>query len=98
MKENGIAGIHVYTFDSKYDAAVRFFAPAVGVPEDPVTGTANAALAGYLKFTNKLVKEEYSFEQGHALNREGVVHVKLKENEIWVGGEAVCILEGVLKL
>jgi len=47
---------------------------------------------------NCWVKEEYSFEQGHALNREGVVHVKLKENEIRVGGEAVCILEGVLKL
>jgi|Deesub1362B_J571_1020462.scaffolds.fasta_scaffold02379_1 PhzF family phenazine biosynthesis protein len=97
-KESKIVGIHVYTFDSKYDAATRFFAPAVGVPEDPVTGTANAALAGYLKFTNKLVKEEYAFEQGHALNREGVVYVKLKDDEIWVGGDAVCILEGVLRL
>ncbi|AIF69781.1 hypothetical protein PAP_06935 [Palaeococcus pacificus DY20341] len=97
-RENNIVGVHVYTLDSKYDAASRFFAPAVGVPEDPVTGTANAALAGYLKFTNKLVKEEYAFEQGHALDREGVVHVRLKNGEIWVGGEAVCILEGVLKL
>lgn len=97
-KEENIVGIHVYTFDSKHDAAARFFAPAVGVPEDPVTGTANAALAGYLKFTSKLVKDEYAFEQGHAFGREGTVYVKLKDNEVWVGGEAVCVLEGILRI
>jgi len=96
-RERQIAGVHMFTLDSKYDAAARFFCPAIGVPEDPVTGTANAALAYYLRQTGKLLRDEYAFEQGHALRREGVAHVRL-ENGIWVGGDAVCVLEGNLKL
>jgi len=92
-KDRGIVGIHFYTFDSKFDACTRFFAPAVGILEDPVTGTANSALACYLNSSGKLVKEYYKFEQGHALGREGIAHVKL-DSGVWVGGEAVCIAKG----
>ncbi len=93
----GIVGVHFYTFDSKFDACARFFAPAVGIPEDPVTGTANSALAYYLNSSGRLVKEYYRFEQGHALGREGVAHVKL-DNGVWVGGESVCIAKGEIEI
>ena len=96
-KDCGIVGVHFYTFDSKFDACTRFFAPAVGIPEDPVTGTANSALAYYLNSSGKLVKECYEFEQGHALRREGIAHVKL-DNGVWVGGKAVCIAEGKIEV
>ncbi|ACS90008.1 MAG TPA: PhzF family phenazine biosynthesis protein [Thermococcaceae archaeon] len=96
-KENGIIGVYVYTLDSKFDAAGRFFAPAVGVPEDPVTGTASGILAGYLRLTDKLTKDSYIFEQGHALKREGKAYVKFEGNYPWVGGEARIILEGQLE-
>ncbi len=93
----GIVGVHFYTFDSKFDACARFFAPAVGIPEDPVTGTANSALAYYLNSSGRLVKEYYRFEQGHALGREGVAHVKL-DNGVWVGGKSVCIAKGEIEI
>ncbi|WP_461863190.1 PhzF family phenazine biosynthesis protein, partial [Thermococcus sp.] len=69
-----------------------------GVPEDPVTGTASGILAGYLRLTGKLVKERYTFEQGHALRREGIAYVKFEGERPWVGGEARITLEGRLKL
>ncbi len=85
----GVVGIHFYTFDSGFDACTRFFAPSVGIPEDPVTGTANSALAYYLRESGRLVKDRYKFEQGHALKREGIVHVRFDDG-VWVGGRAVC--------
>ncbi|NJE31116.1 PhzF family phenazine biosynthesis protein [Thermococcus sp. 18S1] len=97
-RENGVIGVYVYTLDSRFDAAGRFFAPAVEVPEDPVTGTASGILAGYLRLTGKLVKDRYIFEQGHALRREGRVYVEFEGERPWVGGEARISLEGRLRL
>jgi len=97
-RENGIIGVYVYTLDSQFDAAGRFFAPAIGVPEDPVTGTASGILAGYLRLTGKLVKDRYVFEQGHALRREGRVHVEFEGDQPWIGGKAVITFEGRLEL
>ncbi|WP_156786051.1 PhzF family phenazine biosynthesis protein [Archaeoglobus veneficus] len=98
-KNTGIDGVYAFTFDSKYDAAARFFAPALGVAEDPATGTAGAALAYYLHYSGRLVNEEYTFEQGHAMLREGVIHAKIEDGaRVWVGGNAVCVLEGELRV
>ncbi len=94
-KWRNVVGVLFYTLDSNYDACTRFFAPAVGIPEDPVTGTANSALGFYLRKSGKLVKDFYVFEQGHALGREGIVHVRLDDG-VWVGGKAVCVAKGVL--
>jgi len=96
-RRNDIVGIHFYTFDSSYDACVRFFAPAVGIAEDPATGTANSALAFYLNSSGRLRKDRYVFEQGHALGREGRIHVRLDDG-VWVGGEVVCIAKGVIDI
>jgi predicted PhzF superfamily epimerase YddE/YHI9 len=96
-RDLGIVGIYFYTFDSKFDACGRFFAPNYGIPEDPVTGTANSALAYYLHTSGKLIKDCYVFEQGHALGREGVVYVEIS-NGVWVGGNAVLVLKGNLMI
>jgi len=93
----GIVGVYFYTFDSRFDACGRFFAPAYGVDEDPVTGTANSALAYYLNSSGKLVKNRYVFEQGHALGREGVVYVEIGDG-VWVGGDAVLVLRGLIEI
>mgnify|MGYP000017521703 CR=1 FL=1 len=94
----GVDGVYAFTFDSRCDAATRFFAPALGVEEDPVTGTAGAALAYYLH-TDRLVKEEYTFEQGHAMRRVGTIYAKIgREKCVWVGGNAVCVLEGKIRI
>ncbi|WP_457549506.1 PhzF family phenazine biosynthesis protein [Archaeoglobus sp.] len=92
-----VVGIYIYSFDSKFDACGRFFAPLYGISEDPVTGTANSALAYYLHTTEKLVKSRYTFEQGHTLEREGIVHVEVDKG-VWVGGDAVLVFKGSLTL
>jgi PhzF family phenazine biosynthesis protein len=89
------AGIYAYTFDAPTsDVAARFFAPAVGIDEDPVTGTAAGALAGYLRYT-ETGKDYFTIEQGHVLKREGVIHVRVDDG-IWVGGDAVIVAKGEL--
>lgn len=50
-RAHGLVGLAAFTLGSRHPRAlttVRYFAPAYGIPEDPVTGVANAALGGYL--------------------------------------------------
>lgn len=77
---------------------VRSFAPAIGVPEDPVCGSGNAALAAYLARSGLLrwVGEEYVASQGREIGRQGQVLVRVRENarSIEIGGCAVTVIEG----
>jgi|Deesub1362B_J571_1020462.scaffolds.fasta_scaffold00359_35 PhzF family phenazine biosynthesis protein len=92
----GAAGVYAFTFNvpTSSDCAARFFAPAVGIEEDPVTGTAAGALGGYLRHIGE-GKDHLTIEQGHALKREGVIHVRVNDG-IWVGGDAVVVAKGEL--
>jgi len=96
--EFGVAGVYVFTFDT-LDAAstlhARMFAPGAGVPEDPVTGTASGAAGAYLDRFGAIDTGAMRFEQGHFLDRGGVVHVEV-DGGVRVGGEAVVSLEGRL--
>lgn len=94
----GRKGITSYTRD---------FAPAAGVDEDPVTGTANGALAAYL-VKNDLVRHssrevKMVFEQGNRFGRKGILHIQVSHrngavSEVWVGGQAVTIMEGAVRI
>lgn len=68
-----------------YDFISRFFAPAVGVNEDPVTGSAHCALAPY--WGPQLQKSQMKAYQ--ASERGGVVHVELHGNRVLLRGQAV---------
>jgi PhzF family phenazine biosynthesis protein len=75
-----------------FDFVSRFFAPAVGVPEDPVTGSAHCALAPY--WAAKLGKTSLV---GRQLSpRGGTVHVSLKGDRVILGGKAITMLRGQL--
>ena len=69
----------------KYDFLSRFFAPAAGVQEDPVTGSAHCALAPY--WAEKLGKNEMTAFQ--ASKRGGVVTVKLADDRVILQCQAV---------
>ena len=92
------AGVYAFTFDT-LDAEstlhARMFAPRAGVPEDPVTGTASGAAGAYLDRFGAIDVSEMRFEQGHFLDRGGVVHVEVGE-AVRVGGDAVVSFEGRL--
>ncbi len=74
------------------DFVSRFFGPAAGVPEDPVTGSAHCALAPY--WSSRLGRNELVGYQASA--RGGTVHLRLAGDRVKLGGEAVTVLKGEL--
>jgi len=75
-----------------YDFVSRFFAPAVGVNEDPVTGSAHCFLSPY--WSERLGRNELVGYQ--ASPRGGVVKVRLDGDRVHLGGQAVTVLRGEL--
>jgi PhzF family phenazine biosynthesis protein len=75
-----------------YDFISRFFAPAVGIDEDPVTGSAHCCLGPYWK--SKLNKNEFIAYQ--ASERGGFVRVRVDDDRTYLSGQAVTISEGEL--
>lgn len=80
------------------DVEVRaFYADGRDFGEDPVTGSANAALAQWLIGTGAL-PDSYVARQGSVIGREGRVHIEAADGEIWVSGDAVTRTEGTVDL
>jgi PhzF family phenazine biosynthesis protein len=78
--------------DPEFDFASRFFAPRVGVDEDPVCGSAHCCLGPY--WGEKLGKSELT---GHPRScRGGVVGVRLEGPRVVLIGQAVTVLRGEL--
>jgi predicted PhzF superfamily epimerase YddE/YHI9 len=75
-----------------FDFVSRYFAPGVGIDEDPVTGSAHCALAPY--WAQRLGKEEMLAYQASA--RGGVVRVRVVGDRVKLGGQAVTVLQGRL--
>lgn len=78
--------------NSEYDFASRFFAPAAGIDEDPVTGSAHCCLAPY--WGDRLHKTELTGYQASA--RGGVVRVTCEGDRVILKGRAVTVLRGNL--
>jgi len=75
-----------------YDFVSRFFAPRVGVDEDPVCGSAHCALAPY--WGQRLAKKSMTARQ--VSERGGVISIDVGQNRIVLGGHAKTILTGTL--
>ncbi|HEY0153044.1 MAG TPA: PhzF family phenazine biosynthesis protein, partial [Longimicrobium sp.] len=75
-----------------YDFVSRFFAPRVGVAEDPVTGSAHCVLAPY--WASKLGRDELVGFQ--ASRRGGRVRVRAAGERVHLGGRAITVLRGEL--
>lgn len=79
---------------------VRSFAPAHGVPEDPVCGSGNVSVGAFLRQTG-LLKElgaSYTARQGMQVGRNGHVQVRVSADAIQIGGEAVTCVDGKLRV
>jgi len=74
----------------KYDFVSRFFAPGIGVDEDPVTGSAHCCLGPFWK--ERLGKIDFVAYQ--ASSRGGIVRVRLSGNRVFLGGKAVTVMRG----
>lgn len=76
--------------DPRYDFVSRFFAPGVGIDEDPVTGSAHCSLGPF--WSEKLGKTTLTGYQSSS--RGGVVIVKVKGKRVVLSGQAVTVLKG----
>ncbi len=80
--------------------AARVFADAVGVPEDPATGSANGCLAGYLVNYSYFGAEsiDVRVEQGYEIGRPSLLLLKAEKNEtdikVFVGGKVIMVAQG----
>ena len=97
-------GVAVFgrAINEDFALAVRAFAPADGVPEDPVTGSANAAIGAFLHASKKLAQigTAYRASQGREVGRDGYVDVRVNEatGDVDIGGQTVTCIDGVLAL
>ena len=94
------------TLNSRFTVHARAFAPFIGIPEDPATGSAGGALGAYLvhhKFINNLDPSFITIEQGYEISRPSTVRVRVgvhgtEIHAIQVGGQAVTVLEGQFRI
>jgi trans-2,3-dihydro-3-hydroxyanthranilate isomerase len=82
----------------------RMFAPLQGVPEDPATGSAAAAFAGYRAAQRSYQDGEHSvhIEQGYEMGRPSLIELTLKISGgkltgASIGGSAVTVMEGAIE-
>jgi len=76
------------------DIVSRVFVPYLGIDEDPVTGSAHAALVPY--WASRLGRSEFTALQ--ASERTGVLHCRLEGDRVLLGGKCYTVIEGVFQL
>ncbi len=105
----GTRCVMVFTFETERPDAtvhVRMFAPLLGVPEDPATGSANGALGAYLVHHRAVAVSEPTIyilsEQGAEISRPSTLYVEVDSTgdeitAVRVGGQVVLVAEGVVR-
>jgi PhzF family phenazine biosynthesis protein len=93
VTEVGRGAIVTAVGDGLHDVVSRFFAPAAGIPEDPVTGSAHTTLAPF--WAERLATTDFLAHQ--ASTRGGVIEVSLRDDRVLLGGQAVTVFRGSLE-
>ena len=90
-------GVTLFAPSGEKSAAVhvRSFAPAHGIPEDPVCGSGNLSVGFHV---GKRFGDAYVARQGMQLGRNGFVNVRIEKDAVWIGGRAVTCVEGSLRV
>ncbi len=87
-------GVIITAPASEYDFVSRFFAPASGIDEDPVTGSAHTTLTPY--WSKRLKKKELTARQ--ISSRGGIVYCVDKGDRTEIGGKATFYLQGLIEV
>jgi PhzF family phenazine biosynthesis protein len=78
---------------------VRAFAPAVGIAEDPATGSVNASIGALLQRSGRLPGQggRYVASQGREIGRDARLELQVDaQGEVWVGGQVHAVIRGTL--
>lgn len=89
-----LRGVIVTAPGSAYDFVSRFFAPRLGIPEDPVTGSAHCTLAPY--WAGRLGKRRLSARQ--VSRRGGSLMCELADARVLLSGSAITFMEAEMTL
>lgn len=109
--DHGIKGFYAFALEAEEPSHIsqgRFFAPAMGVREDPVTGSASGVFAEYLAMQGVLSLPPLGgtvrarIEQGYAMDKPGQVEIEVAGRpgaieRVRVGGVAVTVMHGALR-
>lgn len=87
-------GVIVTAPGTQVDFVSRFFAPKVGIPEDPVTGSAHCTLAPY--WAERLGKQALTAKQ--VSKRGGDLSCERRGSRVLLAGQAVTVMRGELRL
>jgi trans-2,3-dihydro-3-hydroxyanthranilate isomerase len=100
--------VFVFAMDAELadnDIRARMFAPGIGVPEDPATGSACIALAGYLAGRDPRTKGtlRWIVEQGFEMGRPSILEIEADKKHgavttVRVGGRTVLVCDGTMEL
>lgn len=98
-----VTGVHAFAIDEDGTVWCRNFAPACGIPEEAATGTSNGALGACLSSHGWKAGDATVFtaHQGDWMGRPSRIQVSVQKGgvpEIWVGGQAVTVIEGEITL
>jgi PhzF family phenazine biosynthesis protein len=92
---DAVGVIGPYPPNSEVDFEVRAFTTLVGPGEDPVTGSLNASLGQWLIGTGR-APSSYVAAQGTAIGRRGRIYVDQIGDDVWIGGDTVTGVTGVV--
>lgn len=108
FEQQGIVGVYLYTRQCEHTSHTfhaRLFAPQVGIPEDPATGSAAVGLAGIVQHFDRYPDGTYKriVEQGYEMGRPSQIVLTLvvtggKLATLRIGGLALRVSEGTLTL
>jgi len=83
-------GVIITSRGMDYDFVSRFFAPSVGIDEDPVTGSAHSSL---VPFWAEILDKRYLTAR-QCSTRGGILHCEYPGDRVIIGGNAVTYLDG----
>jgi trans-2,3-dihydro-3-hydroxyanthranilate isomerase len=104
--ESEVDGVYLYTRQCVHKGSsfhARMFAPQLGVPEDPATGSAAVGFAGVVRAFDELPDGAHrrAIEQGHEMGRPSAIVLTLiveggRLETVRIGGNAVRVVEGTI--
>jgi len=94
LKQIDARGVIVTAKSQEYDFVLRYFAPKIGVDEDPVTGSVFTELVPY--WSRVLKKDNFKAKQ--VSQRAGEVFCRIENGRVEISGYAIKYLEGVIEV
>jgi len=97
-ERTGMTGATIFAIDGER-VVVRSFAPGDGIPEDPVCGSGNAAVAAYRLVKGQIGEgDSYLASQGRQLGRDGWISARIENGFVHIGGQCVTCITGTVAL